>query len=268
MKLIQFAVPMFICVLTVGAYADFTETFDASGGDMNNIQPTWDVVDPDATTDPTFALVDQGGGDYALWISGYLGGAAGLWGHHVGVAQGFQRANNLRVTWKQWRDRNFNVSGSFPDGHPSSGSMGGFRSAPASTVGALYNNAQYFLAIHWNTLSFCMEGQWSGDLYNPANPNAITELNNSAHWAAALDKANCYLFRITMGNTSGGKFEMSEDQGATWIEPTNANKINQGGGTASTLWLSFGPSHAMGGACFIDDVFVEGLNAVDDWNLY
>jgi len=235
MVCVGFVVSSFLLVVSVGnAEVLFTEIWDT-----NSIGSEWVVKDTDGG-DIIIEDISGNGSDYALALKGYQDGGSPVWNQdHIYSAATFARGGTgdqlLRITYSFWYKSGINVQ---------TGVHGGWHWA---NTGPIYGTIE--AAVDYVFSSYRATEDQDGLQNGPP----MTNLNTA--WGAANGKNSAIRVRTTLDPSQGAKWEISTDNGQSWI--TERNTLGTGGSLASNCYVGFGPFDNQAGTTLIDDIVVE-----------
>jgi len=225
---------LLILTVSIPAFAQtqlFTE--DWSSGSISN---DWNTVQ---ATGGDLAVVDAGGGDFALQIQNQADLGGGGWGTLINLKQAFTRGNNVNMQFRVWNT---------VDPPPSNtGICGGWHHNP--TVGA---------TGHSLILGFWLPNfeNWEQNGLGGSG-SQVPSAQFAPDFSAAIDKASSIIVRITLGDSRGGRIEWSTDDGATFNTPGQWDTIGSGPSMDATNRIGW---WGVTTAIFVDDIFVfEGV---------
>ena len=192
----------------------------------------------------TAELEEVSPGDWAFYTLGPAAGTTIAGADHttrIYSEWGFDRGDDLRVTFKAWGD-------------PSKESWGGFFPHNSALLGPWHSDNSSLTYSNPEA----MVRYWGGqeEFAQPGDPWTMSPKMSSG-WNSvfytATSKSLAMIFRVWLGDVHGAKIEWSLD-GETWIEEYDTRGTPSIGESHATAYLGWG---TLASAVFIDDIVVE-----------
>lgn len=191
-KLIEGLIIIYLLTIIAHGSVLFTEDWDTGIIDSN----VWDVYD--IGDNGNIVLDDLGSGNYALALTGRRTAGTPVWGDVIYSVDTYDRGGFLSITFDTWQGGALPSYSCHAGFHHSNAGPGPYNTMEAA-IGYIYQDLR-------------AAGGKDGNHGITGTLPLFT-----AAIANAYGMSNAITFKITLGDVYGGRWEWSNDGGATWI---------------------------------------------------